>query len=373
MSDSSWNIRDVGGRSTLIKVLAVAAACAVTLALLPASSSGAPGVSRRTIKIGIHAPLTGAAPLPSASVDKGARVFWRWLRHKGRTLNGRNVAVVIRNDQTNPSTAVAVCKEMVEDNNVFLLAGTLQSGVPAASHACARYAESVGVPYIGLGGPQRLLRHFQRYFAITATFRRQARLLADMLVDRLRARRRTNGVVWINEPLSAEAHRAFSRAMETRRADIAYDRSTSSNAGSTVARTIVEEMRLAGVDNVFFLHTPVFFINVLRHANNQDLDPTWTGIGPGIGANDQVPGISCRDGNSIGGARFLSALPAFDDRGDFDKRHDRAMNRIYPDSAKNDTTWLGWSTSKALKTMLDAPGRKLTRSRFESVVERLRV
>ncbi|MFP5351682.1 MAG: ABC transporter substrate-binding protein [Actinomycetota bacterium] len=353
--------------------MAATAAVTVAVAMLPSTATSGPGVSRRQIKIGLHAPLTGAVPLPSGSVDRAARVFWRWLRVKDQPINGRHVRVFIRNDQANPSTAVAVCKEMVEDDNVFLLAGTLQSGVPSASYACARYAESVGVPYVGLGGPRSNLRLLQRYFALTATYRRQAELLADMFVDRLSARRRTNGVVWIDDPLSSEAHSAFVRVMEAKNADIDYDRSVPRTAGTVEARTIVEEMRLRGVDNVFFFHTPIFFLNVLKQANTQDFEPTWTGIGPGIGGNDQVVNISCNDGDSIDGARFLSALPAFDDRNEFDRSHDRAMNSIYPEASKDDVTWLGWATSKAIKRMLEAPGRRLTRARFGRVVERSQV
>ena len=363
----------MGGGGTLIRSIALVAAAAATVAVLPSAAGSSPGVSKGTIKIGLHAPVTGAVPLPVESVDKGARVFWRWLRLKQQPINGRHVRVFIRNDQANPSTAVAVCKEMVEDDNVFLLAGTLQSGVPSASHACARYAESVGVPYVGLGGPRSNVRLLERYFALTATFRRQAHLLADLLVDRLRSGRRTNGIVWVNDSLSAEAHTAFLRAMEAKNADVHYDRSVSRNAGTTEARTIVQEMQLAGVENVFFFHTPVFFLNVLKQANTQNFDPTWTGIGPGIGGTDQIVNISCSDGNSVDGARFLSALPAFADRNAFDPRHDRAMNRIYPNAGKNDVTWLGWATSKALRRMLKAPGRRLTRARFERSVERMRV
>ncbi|HJR45156.1 MAG TPA: ABC transporter substrate-binding protein [Actinomycetota bacterium] len=359
----------ISRRPTLIALLAILGCLAGGLP----SSSAAPGVNGRRIKIGIHAPVTGAVPLPSDSVDRAARLYWRWLRHKDQTINRRNVRVVLRNDQSNPSTAVAVCKELVEEHNVFLLAGTLQSGLPYQSHACARYAESVGVPYVALGGQEGIVRSFNRYFAITATLRKQARLLADLFVERLRGRRRTNGVVWINDPAFAGAHNAFARALERRNADVDYDRTVARNAGTTEARLIVEEMRLAEVDNVFFIHTPIFFLNVLKQADTQGFEPRWTGVGPGIGGNDEVARTACGGGATLDGAKFLSALPAFLDRDRFDRRHDRAMNAIYPQSEGNDTTWLGWATSKALRKMLERPGRRLTRARFARRVERARI
>ena len=115
----------------------------VAPAMREAAASAGPGVSRDKIRIGIHVPLTGAAPIPSESAEKGKDLYYRWLKHNGRKINGRTVEVVLRNDQYNPSTAVAVCKEMVEKANVFALLGYVGAD---QIQACARYAASVGVP-----------------------------------------------------------------------------------------------------------------------------------------------------------------------------------------------------------------------------------
>ena len=358
----------MGDRSTFSKLIALTAACAVGLSLLPAASSASPGVSGRIIRIGIHGPVTGAAPLPDDSAGRAARVYWRWLRANDRAINGRQVRVMLRNDQTNPSQAVAVCKEMVEEKRVFALA-SLPAGMPYQAEACARYAESVGVPYVSLGIMQQRLNRFERYFAVSAPYGRQGRLLADYFLDGLKARRETNGIVFPSATSWQEPIRAFKRAIERRGAEIAYERQVANNAGTSEARLIVEEMRLAGVENVFFIHTPLFFLNVLRQADTQDYSPQWTGIDSGIAHHDGVVNNGCEGGESIDRARFLSPIPAFADRDRFDRRHDRAMQRIYGSSGDT-TTWLGWAMSKALKRMLAEPGRKLTRARFERRVER---
>lgn len=347
------------------------AVCALVGALLPSAVGAAPGVTRRTIKIGVHAPITGAVPLPSESVDRAARVFWRWLRLNDRRVNGRNVRVILRNDQTSPATAVAACKEMVEDLNVFMLAGTIQSGVPYQAEACARYAESVGVPYVSLGMRKGLFNGFDRYFAISKTYRGQVRLLADYFADQLQARGDTNGFVY-SSATDRETTTGFTNAMSRRDVPVSFVRSIPKNAGTSEARLVVQEMQAAGVQNVFFHHTPIFFMNVLKQADTAGFRPQWTGIDSGATRSDQVVDVSCAGGVSIDGARFLSPLPAFVDRDGFDRRHDRAMRRIY--GAPGDSvTWLGWATSKALKKMLEQPGRRLTRARFERTVERSRI
>jgi ABC-type branched-subunit amino acid transport system substrate-binding protein len=127
-----------------------------------AAPFAAPGVSRDTITIGLHAPLTGASPVPSDSVEKGKDLFFRWLESRGMDIGGRNVEVILRNDQFNPSTAVAVCKEMVEDEHVFMLMG-FQG--PDQMQACARYAASRDVPYVSPGSTTLALKELRNYFA----------------------------------------------------------------------------------------------------------------------------------------------------------------------------------------------------------------
>lgn len=360
----------MGGGGIFTKLIAVAAACCVALSILPAAVSASPGIGRRTIRIGIHGPASGAVPLPNDTADEAAHLFWRWLRAKNRPINGRHVRVVLRNDQTNPSQAVAVCKEMVEEERVFLLA-SLPAALSDQAHACARYAESVGVPYISLGMIQDQFRMFELYFAVSRTYRGQAKLLADMFADRLRARRDVNGIVYSDSASSREPLAAFKRAMDRRNIDIAYERGVSHMAGASEARLVVEELMLAGVENVFFLHNPMFFMQVLNNANTRGYEPRWTGIDSGIAHRDVVAEAGCGGGSTVDGALFLSPIPAFHDRDSFDARHDRAMQRVYG-AGGDTTTWFGWALSKALKRMLQEPGRRLTRARFERRAERSR-
>ena len=173
-----------------------------------------PGVSRTTIKIGLHAPLTGASPTPSDSIDKGKDLFFRWLKSKGVDIHGRSVDVILRNDQFNPATAVDVCKEMVEQEHVFMLVG-FQG--PDQMQACARYAASKGVPYVSPGSTTLVLENLPNFFATSKTYAGEGRLLADFFIEQLRARRTDNGVVYYDSPNWRPGRDAFTRVMERRK------------------------------------------------------------------------------------------------------------------------------------------------------------
>lgn len=339
---------------------------------LPAGASGetaalGDAVTEKEIRIGLHMPLTGASPIPSDSAKKGADLYWRWLRERGQKINGRYVQPIVKNDNFNPSQAVAVCKEMVERDHVFLLAGTMQPGGADQVQACARYAASVGVPYVSLGTTRRLMQN-PRYFAITKTWPQQARMLADLLVSDLGARSEKNGMLRQDSPNNEDTHQAFVGTMSDRNAPLDYDRSVSHTAGQTEAQVAVQEMKAAGIDNVFILSSPIWFLQVLQAAKQQNYRPLWVGIHGIAAAGDTVASVGCRNG-PLGRSRFLSPVPAFAGRDSFDPHHDRAMKRIYNERGDS-ITWLGWAGSKALRKMLERAGRDLTRQKFARRAER---
>lgn len=329
--------------------------------VLPARAT--PGVNGERIKIGLHAPLTGAAPVPSDSVEKGKDLYFRWLEHNGITIHGRNVRVILKNDQYNPSAAVAVCKEMINQNNVFMLTGFTGAD---QMQACARFAESVGAPYAGPGTQTQGLKFLDHYFSTSAPWPRQARLLSDFLVSK-GARGEKNGVVYYGTPSHSQAHNHFIRGMDDRRADVHYNREIARTAGTTEARVVVQEMRAAGIENVFILTSPVFFLQVLDQADTEGFHPLWTGIGLTM-TFDTVAQVACRNDDAVR-ARFFSAFPAFADRARFDPNFDRAV-ALFHSGNGDDFMWQLWAQSRVLREMLEQAGKRLTRDRFASAVER---
>lgn len=337
--------------------------CALIVGSVVLPARATPGVNGSRIKIGLHIPLTGAAPVPSDSVEKGKDLYFRWLEHNGIAIYGRNVRVILKNDQYNPSAAVAVCKEMINQNNVFMLTGFTGAD---QMQACARYAESVGAPYAGPGTQTQSLKLLDHYFSTSAPWPRQARLLSDFLVSK-GARREKNGIVYYGTPSYNQAQAHFANGMSDRNASVHYTRQISRSAGTTEARVLVEEMKAAQIENVFILTSPVFFLQLLNQSNTQDFHPLWTGIGLTM-TFDTVAQVACRNDDSVR-ARFFSPYPAFADRSRFDPDFDRAVGLFHGGNG-DDFMWQLWAQSRVLRKMLEQPGKRLTRDRFASTVER---
>ncbi|MGH2756720.1 MAG: ABC transporter substrate-binding protein, partial [Actinomycetota bacterium] len=332
------------------------------------TGGNASGVADTTIKIGGHAPLTGAAPIPSDSAQKGADLYWRWLAENNDEINGRDVEVILRNDNYNPSQAVAVCKEMVEKDHVFLLfgfAGTDQI------QACARYAASVGVPYVSVGVTEAGLSELPNYLSVSLTYPEQAPLLADLLTSRLGAREEKNGMLRFNTPNFEDAHDAFVQAMDQNGASLAYDSAVSKGAGTADARSAVQAMKSRGIENVYVLTSPVWFLQLLQEARTQQYEPQWVGVGI-TKALDTVASVGCRNG-TLNKAKFFSPFPAWAEIDRYDDEFKQAVRAVYPDKGEGDDIMvIGWGMAKVIEPLLDAPGRELTRERFLYFAERER-
>ena len=322
------------------------------------------GVTNDTIKIGAHAPLTGAAPVPSESATRGSKLLWEWMKRNKQTIHGRSVEATLKNDNYNPSQAVAVCKEMVEEEEVFLL-----SGLAGADQiqACARYAASVGVPYLSAGVTEVGVSDLPNYFTTWMTYNDQGPLLAEMMVKRLGARGEKNGMIMYDTPTFQDGHDGFVTALKKRGGALDYDRRVSKNAGQTDAQAVVQEMKALEIENVYAMVAPVWFLQVLKAADTQNYHPQWVGIGLFM-TIDTVARAGCPN---IDGSLFFSPFPAWVDRNKYDPEYDKAMEAVYGGQG-DDFVWLGWSVAKQVRILLENASQNLTREGFIAKTETVR-
>ena len=315
------------------------------------------GISDKEIVIGVHAPLTGAAPIPEDSLEKSKDLYWKFLAEKGGIF-GRNVRVVFRDDQFNPSRAVTVCREMVEQEHVMLLVGVGTDQVVS----CARYASQAGVPYFSMGGSEAPVAGLRTYFGISMGFRQQAPLVAQVV---RKAGKTKVAVVVLNTPNYDDAFAAMAGA--ARDAGLSVVRADRMGKQPTQAEVLAEanNLRESGAEAVLLAITPVSFLELAHDAQSQAYTPLWTGPGPANGFNI-VAEFGCP---SIAGARFLSPFPELDviDRLDGDYR---AAYRKYNNGAEpDDIGVLVWGLEKTLHQFFLAAGPDLGRARLMAVLD----
>ena len=254
--------------------------------------------------IGIHAPVTGASPIPQTSFDIGKDIYWQFLAESAPDqLFGRNVRVVFRDDTFNPQTAVQVCREMVEDEGAFLLVG---GGGADQITACAQYAAENGIPYLSAGVNEEGLADLETYFATTLTYAEQAPLLMAQLEEQGIT---DIGLVVADTPSFDDAMAAIQAAAEEAGINIVYETRINKTAGrarAALGGPVAQGQRRRRP--WCCCQSPVVFIGLANQGLNQGYTPLWLGPGVTSGLN-AVTNFGCP---AVETGVFLSPTPNLD-------------------------------------------------------------
>ena len=323
------------------------------------------GVSDTAITIGLHAPVTGAAPFPTTSFQDGKDLYFNYLNTKGG-INGRKVNVVFEDDGYNPSQAVSKCKKMVQQDHVFMLVG---GGGTDQIVACAQYAASVGVPYVAEGVSEQGLNTLQNYFALSMTYKAQAPLLAQYIKNVLHKTK--VGMIRGNTANFDDAHAGFLQAAAANGLQVVYDRSIDKNADAQTAATAggsICSNRANQPEVVYPLIAPSIWVQIVAGASAQACNPTWAGVGLTEGLNTVGTAVCGAAPQTSGNAHFFSPFPGWNASDQFDPAYRPAFAKQHPSSKIDDISWALWSAEKLLGAQLAAPGRNLSRQSFISAV-----
>ncbi len=327
------------------------------------SGGDSTGVTDTTIKIGVHAPVTGAAAIPQQSFERAVGVYFDYVNKQGG-INGRKVEVLFRDDGFDPNRARTECKRMAEQEKVFLLIGGAGSD---QIDACARYASAAGVPYLSAGvhetrpglGP---LGNLRTYFALSLTYEQQVPLLARLVRSQFGGEK-VALIVADNDSLNnfyAIADQGLRRAVG---GNLALSRRIPKNTtseGPAIGTAICQ----SGAQAVVWNASPSSLLNV-----SKSMPCRVTFVGPGLtnGLN-VVAQVGCPN---LDNALFYSPFPGMDVM-----RQDAQFVRAYReknDGANPDDIGAAiYGVEKLVGAMLDATGRNLSRESFMGTIARVK-
>jgi branched-chain amino acid transport system substrate-binding protein len=314
------------------------------------------GVTDDEIVIGIHAPVTGASPIPQTSFEIGKDIYWQFLAESApEQLFGRNVRVVFRDDTFNPQQAVQVCREMVEDEGAFMLVG---GGGADQITACAQYASENGIPYLSAGVNEEGLADLDTYFASTLTYAQQAPLLMQQLQERGITE---FGLVVTDTPSFDGFVAAVEAAADEAGITVGSQTRISKTAAEPEQLSVVQALKDSGAQAVVLNTSPVVFIGLANQGLNQSYTPTW--IGPGVTSGlNAVTNFGCP---AVETGVFLSPTPNLDVIDQLDPNFRTAYEQFAPADAPVDDIGLQlWALNKALGLMFEATGAELGRAAF---------
>ncbi|MGH9197402.1 MAG: ABC transporter substrate-binding protein, partial [Acidimicrobiia bacterium] len=346
------------------------------------------GITATEIKIGLHAPLTGAAAVPLVDIQRGTGIYSSWLKGKGGSIHGRHMTTIWRDDQYSPSEAVRQCADLVEKQKVFMLVGGAGTDQILA---CARYAASKGVPYLSAGVTENVVKGLNNYFAVSMSYPQQGKLLAEMVhkfdagsqggkvfADRCDEGAGAAGdpfcrnigdaapkvaVVYSNTDGIYDGRDAFLRAWkEVSGKDVDQTFAiTKFNIAAGEANSLVQRLKSGGFDVVYPLTSPTNWLSILRVSEGQQYAPRWVGVGLTMGINTVATTACGQSGNSFANSLFLN--PWFSVDSGNARQFAEGWGGDYRD---HDIAFGLWGISIAEHSMLDAVGKDITRSKFIS-------
>lgn len=315
------------------------------------------GITDTEIVIGIHAPVTGAAPIPQNSFDVGKDIYFKFVNETRGGIHNRHVRVVFRNDEFNPQTAVRVCKEMVEQEQVFLLIG---GGGSDQIGACARYAADVGVPYLSAGVQETGLNDLYNYFALSMTYSQQSPLVASVVANQFAGQ---SVALLVADNSSLDDYFASQlAALQQLGITPSPAKRIPKNTNQTDALGIATEIRTKDV--VVWNASPLSLIYVSQATAGQGGSPIYVGPGLTNGLNT-VTTAGCP---GVAGATFFSPFPQLDVIDQVDPDFSPSY-RKYANANPDDLGIALWGLDKLVGAAFEAAGRDMSRESFIATLE----
>jgi ABC-type branched-subunit amino acid transport system substrate-binding protein len=299
------------------------------------------GITADTITIGVHAPLTGAAPIPQRSFEAGKDQYWNEI---GKVY-GRTVKVIFKDDKYNPSAASQACQDLIVREKVFMLAG---SGGTDQIAECARIAASYGVPYLSAGVTRVRLDTLPTYFAQSKSYSDQMPLLMQWITKNKPPLNKRVGIIASNTANFDDAVAAF----EEQARDYGYTPytyrptkvPTDSELAGYASRMSQDQITVATP-----VMQPTAWIKLAKNAQLNSVQ--WAGIGVTMGLNS-VATVVCPQAN---GAMFFSPFPGYNLHTQIDPRSS---------VAEDDIQWAQWGSNKSLHEIFKRMNGVLTREAF---------
>ena len=267
---------------------------------------------------------------------------------------------MFEDDEFNPTTAVRVCRKMVEQDKVFMLIGAAGGDQITA---CAKYANSVGVPYLSAGVNQAELDKLRGYFALSQSYLQQNPLLAQLA--KKTTKNNKFGIVIQDTPAFRETKASIEGLAKQQGLEVVYSKFISKQPSQSEILTISRELQTSGADVVYVLFSPTPFISLAQQSQSQGYNPTY--IGPGLSNGLNIVAQAGCPG--VAGSKFLSPFPQLDAIDRLDPAYRQAYNQHGGGNAPDDFGIALWGLNKSVHQIFLAAGEGMSRQSVVQVME----
>lgn len=271
------------------------------------------GAPEDKIVIGLHAPATGAAPLPTTSFNKAKDTYWKWtIDNEGPVLGRERVEVEFKDDKYDPNSAGQVCKELA--SRAFLVAG---GGGTDQIQRCGQLAAVSQFPYFSAGVTEAGLRDNAWYFASSMTYRQQGPLLAQYIAKNPHnnpnfGKNAKIGTIITDTENFNDALQGWEAGLEANGLKNSKTVRHTKNDSSWINGT-ARDFKNEGINVVYILTAPTLYLDFVNAADSSfGYNPDYVGVGVSMGLNAVLNGGCKSEGKRDDNGTFLSPFPGLD-------------------------------------------------------------
>ena len=359
-------------RRKLITTSAVLAVAALTVSTVPAQAfnprSNDPGVTAKTIKLGITSPLTGIAAPGYNKIPGAMKAYFDYVNANGG-VNGRKITLVSKDDQYIPTTAVARANELILRDKVFALVGTLGTASTKALTSSTQLSKR-GIPSLFVNTGWSGFADKKAYpttFTILPSYQMEAKIIAKYVKDKFPGKK--VALIYQDDDFGRDALAGFKTAGLSFDLAIAYA-SGSQSLPATGAGWITR-LKAASPDVTVFFGVSSATTALLGAA----FQGGWVGktqfiLGSVGGDATTIASKSAALVPLLTGAKGLSFAPAPTDSSD---EYIKLFQTIYaaaqPRQTFDNNVVAGMSNAFLAVQAIKAAGPKLTRKGLMNIIE----
>ena len=147
-------------KSLAVRTVAVTTAVGLAaVGMAGAAQAADPGVSKTQVVIGTTTPLTGPAAPGYKDIPAAAQAYFDYVNKSGG-VNGRQIKLVVKDDQYNPAATVTKTNELILNDKIFAMYGALGT----ANHlAVVDELNKQGIPDIFVNTGSSLFDNVKKY------------------------------------------------------------------------------------------------------------------------------------------------------------------------------------------------------------------
>jgi len=282
------------------RILAIVAGGAVVASIAVTAASGAqrldPGVTASSIKIGGTFPLTGPASLYK-TIPVAEKAYFDYINDHGG-VNGRKIDFTILDDAYDPSKTVSLTQQLVEQDKVFAVFGSLGT---AQNLAVWNYVNQKKVPEVLLATGDSYWGFSAKKYPWTIGFQPdypgEAKIYGKYIVKNLPHAK--IGVLYQNDSFGKNSFAGLRVGLGAKKSQIVSAQPFDLSAGNVTSQVLA--LKASGADTFVLFATPTPAIQGLVTAAKVGWSPAHTFIN-NVAAVSTFIKIAASSGAKVDGA-----------------------------------------------------------------------